>query len=142
MTATKKSTARRSLLAACAATLLTSALPTALAQTKVLLRISTPAVPDDWHAKMWTVFKDTLEKSGPGEFDVQINLNASLFKQGAEPAAMARGNLELTTISAFDIAKLVPEFSVFTAGYIVRDPAHQQKIFNGPIGAELFKTVA
>lgn len=55
---------------------------------------------------------------------------------------MARGNLELSSISAFDIAKLVPEFSIFTAGYIVRDPDHQQKIFNGPIGTELFKTVA
>jgi tripartite ATP-independent transporter DctP family solute receptor len=98
-------------------------------------------VPDDWHAKMWTVFKENLDKSAPGEFDVQINLNASLFKQGTEPAAMARGNLELSSISAFDIAKLVPEFSVFTAGYIVRDPAHQQKVFNGPIGAEMFKSV-
>ena len=116
MNLSKASTARRTLLAAGAATVLTSALPEAFAQSKVLLRISTAAVPDDWHAKMWTVFKDTLEKSGPGEFDVQINLNASLFKQGAEPAAMSRGNLELTTISAFDIAKLVPEFSVFTAG--------------------------
>jgi tripartite ATP-independent transporter DctP family solute receptor len=117
-------------------------LPAAQAQNKVLLRISTPAVPDDWHAKMWTVFKDNLDKSAPGEFDVQINLNASLFKQGTEPAAMARGNLELSSISAFDIAKLVPEFSVFTAGYIIRDPDHQQKVFNGPIGAEMFKSVA
>jgi tripartite ATP-independent transporter DctP family solute receptor len=114
----------------------------ALAQSKTVLRISTPAVPDDWHAKMWSVFKETLERSAPGEFDVQINLNAALFKQGAEPAAMARGNLELTTVSAFDIAKLVPEFSIFTAGYMVRDPAQQQKIFNGPIGAEMFKLVA
>ena len=64
-----------------------------------------PAVPDDWHAKMWTVFKESLDKSAPGEFDVQINLNAALFKQGAEPAAMARGNLELTSISAFDICQ-------------------------------------
>ena len=141
MTPSPTSAARRHLLAAGAATLLTGVLPAALAQSKILLRISTPAVPDDWHAKMWTVFKDTLDKSAPGEFDVQINLNASLFKQGAEPAAMARGNLEMTTVSAFDIAKLVPEFSVFTAGYIVRDPAHQQKIFNGAIGAEMFKTV-
>ncbi len=131
---------RRTLLGAAAA-LSTVALPS-LAQTKTVLRISTPAVPDDWHAKMWTVFKDTLEKTAPGEFDVQINLNASLFKQGTEPAAMARGNLELSSISAFDIAKLVPEFSVFTAGYMVRDPEQQQKIFNGPIGAELFKTVS
>ena len=87
-----------------------------MAQTKIPLRISTPAVPDDWHAKMWTVFKESLDKAAPNQFDVQIHLNASLFKQGAEPAAMARGNLELTTVSAFDMAKLVPEFSIFTAG--------------------------
>ena len=141
----KSSHFRRALFGFAVLALGVSALPVpayAQAQAKTVLRISTPAVPDDWHAKMWTVFKDSLEKSAPGEFDVQIHLNASLFKQGAEPAAMARGNLELTSISAFDIAKLVPEFSIFTAGYIVRDPAQQQKIFNGPIGAELFKLVA
>lgn len=137
-----RSFVRRTLLAAGAALALGAAALPAAAQTKTVLRISTPAVPDDWHAKMWTVFKESLDKSAPGEFDVQINLNASLFKQGAEPAAMARGNLELASISAFDIAKLVPEMSIFTAGYIVRDPDHQQKVFNGPIGEEMFKLVA
>ncbi len=139
----KFSTIRRTLLTAvCGAGLLATGLPQAQAQSKTVLRISTPAVPDDWHAKMWTVFKESLDKSAPGEFDVQINLNASLFKQGTEPAAMARGNLELSAISAFDIAKLVPEFSIFTAGYIIQDPQHQQKVFNGAIGDELFKMVA
>ena len=128
-------------------TLLGSALACGLvlpvaAQGRQALRISTPAVPDDWHAKMWTVFKESLDKSSPNQFDVQINLNASLFKQGTEPAAMARGNLELASVSAFDIAKLVPEFSIFTAGYVIRDPAHLIKVFSGPIGAELFKTVS
>jgi tripartite ATP-independent transporter DctP family solute receptor len=91
---------------------------------------------------MWTVFKESLDKSGPGEFDVQINLNGSLFKQGTEPAAMARGNLELAAISAQDIAKILPEYSIYTAGYLIRDPDHQQKVFNGPIGAEMYKAVA
>ena len=116
--------------------------PAVQARDKVVLRISSPAVPDDWHAKMWTVFRDTLEKNAPGVFDVQISLNGTLFKQGAEPTAMARGNLEMTSVSAFDLAKLVPEFSIFTAGYVVRDPVQQQKIFNGPIGAEMFKLVS
>jgi TRAP-type transport system periplasmic protein len=134
---------RRALLLAAAGMFLGAACATAAAaQGKTPLRISTPAVPDDWHAKMWSVFKESLDKSAPGEFDVQINLNASLFKQGTEPAAMARGNLELASISAFDIAKLIPEFSIFTAGYIVRDPEHQQKVFNGAIGDELFRLVA
>src|SRR5688500_20181891 len=99
-----------------ATALCAAALP-AFAQGKMPLRISTPAVPDDWHGKMWSVFKSSLDKSAPGEFDVQIHLNSTLFKQGAEPAAMARGNLELATISAFDIAKLVPGASVITAGH-------------------------
>jgi tripartite ATP-independent transporter DctP family solute receptor len=140
---TSVSTLRRGLLAASVSAIaLCGTASQALAQTKIPMRISTPAVPDDWHAKMWTVFKDSLDKSSPNQFDTQINLNAALFKQGTEPAAMARGNLELSAISAFDMAKLVPEFSIFTAGYVVRDPAHQQKVFNGPIGEGLFKTVS
>jgi tripartite ATP-independent transporter DctP family solute receptor len=131
---------RRTLLGAAAA-LGAAALP-AMAQSKTVLRISTPAVPEDWHGKMWTVFKESLDKSAPGEFDVQINLNGALFKQGTEPAAMARGNLELAAISAQDIAKILPEYSIFTAGYLIRDPDHQQKVFNGPIGAEMYKAVA
>jgi len=114
------------------------ALSFADAQTPpTVLRVSSPAVPDDWHAKMWTVMKDELAKTAPKQFDVQINLNASLFKQGAEAAAMARGNLELTTLSAQDIAKIVPEYSIFTAGYIIRDPAHLTKVHSGAIGAEM-----
>lgn len=137
------SMSRRRVLASGAALAAACAFPLAArAQNKVLLRISTPAVPEDWHAKMWTVMKEQLDKTAPGEFDVQINLNASLFKQGTEPAAMARGNLEMSAISAFDISKLVPEFSIFTAGYVIRDPQQQQKVFNGPIGEEMFKPVA
>lgn len=132
---------RRAMLGSAAALGAAAVLP-AFAQTKTALRISTPAVADDWHGKMWTVFKDSLDKSAPGEFDVQINLNGALFKQGTEPAAMARGNLELAAISAQDIAKILPEYSIFTAGYLIRDPDHQHKVFNGPIGAEMFKAVA
>ena len=135
------SISRRAMLGSAAALGAATVLPI-FAQTKTALRISTPAVADDWHGKMWTVFKDSLDKSAPGEFDVQINLNGALFKQGTEPAAMARGNLELAAISAQDIAKILPEYSIFTAGYLIRDPDHQQKVFNGPIGAEMYKAVA
>ncbi len=136
----KNTLSRRTMLGATAA-LGALGLP-AMAQTKNVLRISTPAVPDDWHAKMWTVFKDELDKSAPGQFESQINLNASLFKQGTEPAAMARGNLELTSMSAFDIAKIIPEFAILTTGYVIRDPEHLMKVLNGPIGEELYKMVS
>ena len=136
----KNTLSRRTMLGATAA-LGAMALPV-MAQTKNVLRISTPAVPDDWHAKMWTVFKEELDKTAPGQFESQINLSASLFKQGTEPAAMARGNLELTSMSAFDIAKIIPEFAILTTGYVIRDPEHLMKVLNGPIGEELNKMVS
>ncbi|MEM7021456.1 MAG: sialic acid TRAP transporter substrate-binding protein SiaP [Pseudomonadota bacterium] len=114
----------------------------AIAQEPITLRISTPAVPGDWHAEMLTVFKDELEKTAPGEFDVQIHLNATLFKQGTEPAAMQRGNLEMALISAQDIAKQIPENSIFTAGYLIRDPDHQWKVFEeSDVGQEFQDSV-
>ena len=132
---------RRALMGAAAAALV-SASPMSLAAKSTLLRVSTPAVADDWHAKMWTVLKEQLDKQAAGQFEVQINLNGSLFKQGAEAVALARGNLELASISAFDIAKVVPAFSLFTAGYMLRDPAHLMAVLGGPIGAELYKEVS
>ncbi|KFG70620.1 sialic acid TRAP transporter substrate-binding protein SiaP [Microvirga sp. BSC39] len=113
----------------------------AIAADPIKLRISTPAVEADWHAKMLPVFKDELEKAAPGQFDVEVHLNGTLFKQGTEPAAMQRGNLEMAMISAFDIAKQIPEWSIFTAGYLLRDPEHQTKVFESDIGKEMYGLV-
>src|SRR3712207_1194656 len=105
---------RRLFIGSAAATAMAVLTP-AFSAEPIKLRISTPAVEADWHAKMLPVFKQELEKSAPGQFDVEIHLNGTLFKQGTEPAAMQRGNLEMAMISAFDIAKQVPEWSIFTA---------------------------
>ncbi|MGQ0663816.1 MAG: sialic acid TRAP transporter substrate-binding protein SiaP [Pseudomonadota bacterium] len=112
------------------------------ADAKQTLRISTPAVPDDWHTKMLYVFKEHVDKAAPEAFDIQIHHSGTLFKQGTEPAAMARGNLEMALISMQDISKQVPEYSLFTAGYLIRDPDHQQKVFTGPIGREIYGKVS
>jgi tripartite ATP-independent transporter DctP family solute receptor len=90
---------------------------------------------------MLPVFKQELDKLAPGQFDVEIHLNGTLFKQGTEPAAMQRGNLEMAMISAFDISKQIPEWSIFTAGYLLRDPQHQTKVFESDIGQEMYRLV-
>jgi TRAP-type transport system periplasmic protein len=131
---------RRTLLGA-AAIGATLGLAPAQAADPIQLRISSPAVETDWHAKMLTVFKDKLEELAPGQFAVEIHLNGTLFKQGTEPAAMQRGNLEMAMISAFDIAKQIPEWSIFTAGYLIRNPEHQARVFGGDIGQEMYQRV-
>jgi TRAP-type transport system periplasmic protein len=117
------------------------ALFAASAQAQIVLRISTPAVPDDWHVKMLYVFKDQLAKTAP-RLEVQVHHSGTLFRQGAEVVAMQRGNLEMGLLSMQDIARQLPEYSIFTAGYLIRDPAHLQKVWAGPIGDEVRRRVA
>src|SRR6266571_1891126 len=129
---------------ATAAALLACLLATASAfgQTKTVLRISTPAVPEDWHVKMLYVFRDELNKAAPGRFDVQVHHSGTLFRQGAEAVAMQRGNLEMALLSMQDIARQMPEYSIFTAGYLIRDPDHLAKVYGGPIGGEVSRRIA
>src|SRR5712675_326733 len=132
---------KRALAAALAACSVAAAAP-ALAQTKTVLRISTPAVPEDWHVKMLYVFRDELNKAAPGRFDVQVHHSGTLFRQGAEAVAMQRGNLEMALLSMQDIARQMPEYSIFTAGYLIRDPEHLAKVYGGPIGEEVGRRIA
>jgi len=103
----------------------TSGMP-ALAADKIVLRLSTPATETDQRSvALATVF-------GPAVADFatyEPHYNASLFKQGTELEAIARGNLEMSIASAQELATIFPEFSIFTAGYLHRDAEHQKRVF-------------
>ena len=110
----------------------------AMAADKVLLRLSTPATATDQRSV-------GLEKVfGPAVSDFatyEPHYNASLFKQGTELEAIARGNLEMSITSPQELATLIPEWSIFTAGYLLRDAEHQKKVFQSDIMADMKKNV-
>ncbi|MGL4440844.1 MAG: sialic acid TRAP transporter substrate-binding protein SiaP [Bosea sp. (in: a-proteobacteria)] len=92
----------------------------------ITLRLSSPSSPTDQRALALT------EIFGPAIKDVatfQPHWNATLFKQGTELEAIARGNLEMSIASAQELAALIPAWSIFTAGYLLRDADHQKKVF-------------
>ena len=99
-------------------------------------RISTPGPPEEWQSKSLELFKKELDAAMPGQFDVQIHYNGTLFAQGTEIEAMQRGNLEVGMVSPQDIATLIPEYSIFTTGYLMRDPKHLDAVYDGDIGKE------
>jgi TRAP-type transport system periplasmic protein len=133
---TGPSLTRRGVLAAgMAALAVTYAAHVQAADPKVL-RISTPGTQEEWQSKALEVFKTELEKLAPGQFDVQLHFNGTLFAQGTEIEAMQRGNLEVALVSPQDIANFIPEYSIFTNGYLIRDPAHLDAVYDGEIGKE------
>jgi len=127
---------------AAGASLLSAPFVIRAARAATPFRISTPGPAEDWQSKGLVAFKEVLEKEAPGAFDVQIHYNGTLFAQGTEIEAMQRGNLECGVITPQDYAALIPEYSIFTTGYIYRDAAHLDAVFDGDIGAEYKARVA
>ena len=120
---------RRAVLSAGAAAVFAGLAVTAsgaLAQDKVTLRLSAPATATDQRAVALTeIFAPAVSEFATFE----PHWNATLFKQGTELEAIARGNLDMSITSAQELATLIPEFSIFTAGYLHRDAEHQKKVF-------------
>jgi tripartite ATP-independent transporter DctP family solute receptor len=92
----------------------------------IVLRLSSPASPTDQRAIALTeVFAPAVKDFAT----LQPHWGATLFKQGTELEAIARGNLEMSIASAQELATIIPEFSIFTAGYLHRDAEHQKMVF-------------
>jgi len=118
---------RRAVLGATAAATMIFAAGIAAAQDKIQLRMSTVATETDQRTVA------LAEVFGPGVAafaNYEAHYNGTLFKQATELEAISRGNLEMAIISAQELASFFPEFSVFTAGYLHRDAAHQVAVFN------------
>jgi tripartite ATP-independent transporter DctP family solute receptor len=115
---------------------------TASAQAQTTLRFSTAAPPPDFLTKSIERFKEELDKSAPGQFTITIHPGSSLFRQGTEVPAIQRGNLEMSTMTTFEVAQQIPEWGFFNRAFLFRDWDHVMKVMSGPIGARYKKDVA
>ena len=130
---------RRGLLAATAAGAFVASAPRIVhADGKVLLRLSGPETPTDQRS---VALAKVFGPAVAGFADYQPHWNATLFKQGTELAAIARGNLEMSITSPQELAQIIPEWSIFTAGYLMKDAEHQVKVFNAPFMDAMKKRV-
>lgn len=109
--------------------------PAALAQN-IVLRLSTPATATDNRSKgLEEIFAPAIKDFAA----YQPHYGATLFKQGTELEAISRGNLEMSITSAQELATLIPAWSIFTAGYLIRDAQQQKKVFASDIGKEMYQ---
>lgn len=134
---------RRSFLGASAATLLAGsalALTTnsIMAAGTVRLRLSSPSTPTDQRA---VALIDIFGPAVASFATFEPHWNATLFKQGTELEAINRGNLEMSITSPQELATLIPAWSIFTSGYLLRDAEHQKKVFASALMDDMKKGV-
>src|SRR5437763_13328865 len=105
------------------------------------VRFSTAAPPSDFLAKSLDVFKSEVEKANVG-VRVETYPASTLFKQGTEVPALQRGNLEMSTMTTFEVAQQLPQYGFFNRAYLLRDYDHLRRVVEGPIGQDYRRTVA
>jgi tripartite ATP-independent transporter DctP family solute receptor len=107
----------------------------------VQLRISTAAPPSDFLAKACEAVKAQVESANVG-VAVSVHPASTLFKQGTEVPALQRGNLEMSTMTTFEVAQQIPSLGFLNRAYLFRDYNHLRHVFDGSIGAEYRRMVA
>lgn len=110
----------------------------AMAADKIQLRMATSGSETDQRSVA------LAEIFGPMVADFasyEPSYNGTIFAQGTELDAISRGNLEMSITSAQELAQFFPEYSIFTAGYVHQDAAHQVAVFNDAL-MDPFKELA
>jgi tripartite ATP-independent transporter DctP family solute receptor len=128
----------RRIVAPALAILLTSGLAQAADLT---LRFSTAAPPADFLAKSLETFKADVEAAHVG-INVETYPGSKLFRQGTEVPAIQRGNLEMSTMTTFEVSQQVPGFGFLNRAYLFKDYDHMMKVLAGPVGQALDAAVA
>jgi TRAP-type C4-dicarboxylate transport system substrate-binding protein len=130
-------TGRRSVLTAAAAALAAPALPALAQQARRRIRFTAVFSDQDIRAEAMRGFQRDLAN----EFEVELHLNATLFRQGTELVAIQRGNVEMANLAPQDFSRQIPAWSVMASAYLFRDVDHMNKVFASPIGED-FKKMA
>ncbi len=122
---------RRSVMTAATAALALLAV-SARAQARRRIRFTAVFSDQDIRAEAMRGFQSDLQS----QFDVELHLNATLFRQGTELVAIQRGNVEMANLAPQDLSRQIPAWSVMASAYLFRDADHMRKVFNGEIGQE------
>ncbi len=111
------------------------------AQTTTQIRVSTAAPPSDFLSQALEQFKSAVSAAAVG-LNVSVHPASTLFKQGTEVPALQRGNLEMSTMTTFEVAQQIPELGFLNRAYLFRDYDHLRHVFDGPVGADYRRMVA
>ena len=85
-----------------------------------------------------TILRNAFNTLG-ADIEFKSHHGGTLFKQGTEPVAIQRGNLDMANIASGDVLSQVPQLSLLMVPYLIRDVAHLRKIWASDVGAELNK---
>jgi tripartite ATP-independent transporter DctP family solute receptor len=81
-------------------------------------------------------FAKKVEERSNGAITSEIFTDFTLFKQGQELPAIQRGNLDIAVLNTGDVEQQIPEYTIYSSGFLFRDHDHFRAVFDGEVGDE------
>lgn len=105
------------------------------------IRFSHAGPPPDFLNQGTQRFAEVVNAAGV-DLNVEVYPASTLFRQGTEVPAIQRGNLEMSIMTAFEVAAQMPEWGFLNRAYLFRDYPHMIEVMTGPVGEQLAAEVA
>ena len=83
-------------------------------------------------------FAASVESRAKGQLKIEVYPLGQLAQQQESIGALATGVIDFALTTTAYLEPLLPQFQVFAAPFLFKDPAVAFQVLNGPIGAELF----
>lgn len=98
--------------------------------------------PDSIQGKAEALFAANVAKLSHGAITIKLYMSGSLYGQDNSLPAMEQGQLDMTSISAATAGTQVPSAGMFESAYMFKNYLTMMKVWHGPIGKQVFQTVA
>jgi tripartite ATP-independent transporter DctP family solute receptor len=124
-------------LLALAIAIVALAAPLPAAAAKIKINIGSTYGPDAPVHFGQVKFKELVEQRSKGEMEVLIHVGGAMGGERDVFEGMSSGGLEMGAMGSGDTSIFFPKYQVFEVPYVMRDPDHFWKFWNGPVGKEI-----
>ncbi len=112
------------------------------AEAKVVIKLGHASAPVSVRQKMCEKFAKEAEEISGGEIDIRIFAASQLGKMGDMIDNLRVGTVHMVVDPPSRLAVYSKLAEIFKMPYVIRSRAHGQKVWNSPVGRELFDAIA
>lgn len=105
----------------------------------VHLRMAQTSAADGAIGKSMEAFARDVQEKSNGRIEISLFHNGQLGSERDNIEACELGNLDIAVVNQSVLANFIPEIAAFDLPYTIRNEAHADRVFLGPIGQDFLQ---
>ena len=118
-----------------------ASLPLSITEEKKVLRLGTETDAASHESRGAQKLADLVRERSGGSLEIQVYPNAKLGSMRDRNENMRMGTVDMGTSSVGFLSTYEPLTAIFDSPYLYQSKAHEMRVFDGPIGREIDKSL-